>query len=141
MFRSFLYCLLAEVGQEAEQIKERLLALNDGIAYVERTGERFCEAEIHRLRGGGESLLKAKGGTMKRESSPEACFLEAIEVACHQVAKPWELRATTGLARLWQTQGRIDAARHVLAEIYGWFTEGFNTPDLREAKALLEELA
>jgi predicted ATPase len=70
----------------------------------------------------------------------ETCFLKAIEVALRQEAKSWELKATTGLARVWQQQGKPEAARPLLAAIYGWFTEGFDTPDLIEAKALLEAL-
>jgi predicted ATPase len=71
----------------------------------------------------------------------EACFHKAIEIARKQQAKSWELRASTSLARLWQQQGKKEQARQLLAEIYGWFTEGFDTKDLQEAKALLEELA
>ena len=74
------------------------------------------------------------------EAEAEASLHKAIEVARRQQAKSWELRATTSLARLWQTQGRKDEARRMLTEIYDWFTEGFDTPDLQEAKALLEEL-
>src|SRR5262249_37407308 len=75
------------------------------------------------------------------QQEAEACFLKAIEVAQKQQAKSWELRATVSLARLWQQQGKIAEASQMLAEIYGWFTEGFDTKDLQEAKALLEELS
>jgi len=75
------------------------------------------------------------------ENAAETSFQKAVEIARRQQAKSWELRASTSLARLWQTQGRVGEARQMLTEIYGWFTEGFDTPDLREAKALLEELA
>jgi predicted ATPase len=75
------------------------------------------------------------------DTEAEASFRHAIEVARDQSAKSWELRATTGLARLWQEQGRLDEAREMLAEVYGWFTEGFDTPDLKEAEALLRELS
>jgi predicted ATPase len=75
------------------------------------------------------------------DAEAEASLKKAMEVARRQSAKSWELRATTALARLWQEQGRIEEARQRLAEIYGWFTEGFDTPDLKEAKALLDELA
>jgi predicted ATPase len=71
----------------------------------------------------------------------EACFQQALAVARRQQAKSWELRAALSLSRLWQQQGKRDAARALLAPIYGWFTEGFDTPDLKEAKALLDELA
>ena len=106
---------------------------------MEQTGERFCEAEIHRLRG--KLLMLAGGEAVASEGPPQACFSRAIRVARQQGAKLWELRATMDLARLWQTQGRINTARQMLAEAYGWFTEGFDTPDLREAKALLESLS
>jgi adenylate cyclase len=138
-YRSFFLCLLAEVCNEAGQIEQGLAALNEGIAFVERTGERFCEAETHRLRG--ELLLKVEGGTMKNELSPEACFLRAIKVARQQNARLWELRATTSLCRLWVKQNKREGARQMLEEVYGWFTEGFDTLDLQEAKALLEELS
>jgi predicted ATPase len=82
-------------------------------------------------------LLLAQGDEAEAESS----LHKAVEVARRQQAKSWELRATTSLARLWQKQGKVDEARQMLAEIYGWFTEGFDTPDLQEAKALLEELS
>jgi len=76
-----------------------------------------------------------------KEPSAEECFLKAIEVARRQEAKSWELRATMSLARLWQSQGKREDAREKLAAVYGWFTEGFGTPDLQDAKALLEQLS
>jgi predicted ATPase len=75
------------------------------------------------------------------QGEAEVCFLKAIEIARKQQAKSWELRATVSLTRLWQQQGKQDAARNALSEIYNWFTEGFDTKDLQEAKALLEELS
>jgi predicted ATPase len=78
--------------------------------------------------------------TSDSRAEAEACFLKAIEIARHQQAKSLELRAAMSLSRLWQRQGRKDEAQQLLAEIYGWFTEGFDTKDLQEAKALLEEL-
>ena len=93
---------------------------------------------MYRLRG--ELLLKEEGVKQKDNLSPEACFLKAIEVARQQKAKMWELRATVSLSRLWQKQGKTEEARQRLAQIYNWFTEGFDTPDLKEAKALLEVL-
>jgi predicted ATPase len=86
-------------------------------------------------------FLKAEGGGMKDKESPEECFLKAIEVARRQEGKSLELRATVSLGRLWQQQGKKDEARHMLAEIYGWFSEGFDTVDLQQAKVLLEELS
>jgi predicted ATPase len=101
---------------------------------VEETDERHWEAELYRLKG---ELLLTQGD----KTEAEASFHKAIEVARHQQARSWELRATVSLCRLWRKQGRVDEARQMLAEIYGWFTEGFDTPDLQEAKELLEELS
>jgi predicted ATPase len=101
---------------------------------VEETGERHWQAELHRVRA---ELLLMQGDSAEAEAS----LHNAIEVARRQSAKSWELRATTSLARLWQGQGRMDQARQVLAEVYGWFTEGYGTPDLKEAEALLQELS
>jgi predicted ATPase len=125
---------LAEAQAEAGRQEDGLSTLVDALAFVEQTGERYCEAELHRLQA---ELLLMQGD----EAGAEASFLHAVEVARRQSAKSWELRATTSLCRLWQAQGRIDKARRALAEIYGWFTESFDTRDLQEAKALLEELA
>jgi len=100
---------------------------------VEETDERHWEAELYRLRA---ELLLMQGD----DAEAEASFHKAVEVARRQQAKSWELRATVSLCRLWQKQGKVDEARQMLAEIYNWFTEGFDTPDLQEAKALLEEL-
>ena len=101
-----------------------------------RTGEHFYEAEIHRLKG---ELLLAH--SMANQKETEACFHQAVDVARRQQAKSLELRATMSLARLWQRQGKRTAARELLAPIYDWFTEGFDTADLQEAKALLDALA
>jgi len=102
---------------------------------VEQHEERFWEAEISRLRG---VLLLRQTGTPQAEA--EACFQQALDVARRQQAKSLELRTAMSLAHLWQQQGKRAAARDLLAPIYGWFTEGFDTADLQEAKALLEEL-
>ena len=107
--------------------------VEEALDLVERTGERAWEAEVHRVKG---ELLQLSG----RLSEAEASFRQAIEVARRQEAKSWELRATLSLSRLLQKEGRSAEARQLLSEIYGWFTEGFDTPDLQEAKALLEEL-
>ena len=108
--------------------------LAEALALVEATDERHWEAELHRVQA---ELLLMQGD----EAGAGASFQQAIEVARRQQARSWELRAATGLARLWQNQGRPDEARQMLAPIYGWFTEGFDTRDLREAKALLDDLA
>jgi predicted ATPase len=106
----------------------------EALALVERRDERMWEAEINRVKG---ELLLESGGS----SEAETCFRHAIDIARRQSAKSLELRATTSLARLLDKQGRRDEARRMLGEIYGWFTEGFDTADLKEAKALLEELS
>jgi len=108
--------------------------LAEALARVESTDERYCEAELHRLKG---ELL----GTRDRDAQAEQSFRTAIRVAQGQGAKSFQLRATTSLARLLAKQGRRDEARTMLADIYGWFTEGFDTADLKEAKALLDELS
>jgi predicted ATPase len=133
-WRSCFLNLLAEVYKEAGQLEQGLATLNDGIAFVERTGERFCEAEIHRFKG---ELLLARGD----EAEAEASFHKAIEVARQQSARFWELRATVSLCRLWREQDKSAEAGRMLEGIYGWFTEGSDTADLKEAKALLEELS
>ena len=102
---------------------------------MEQHEERWWEAEVHRLRGG---LLQRQTGTSQAEA--EACFRQALDVARRQEAKSLELRAAMSLARLWQQQGKQAEARELLAPIYAWFTEGFDTADLQEARALLDEL-
>ena len=124
---------LAEAQTKAGQPEQGLTTLDEALALVEETDERYWETELHRLRA---ELLLMQGD----EAEAEASFHKAIEVARRQNAKSWELRATTSLAYLWQKQGKVDEARLVIEEIYGWFAEGFDTPDLKEAKALLDEL-
>jgi class 3 adenylate cyclase/predicted ATPase len=138
-YRTYWLALLAEACGKVEQVKEGLTVLAEALAIVDKTGERFYEAELYRLKGQLTLGSKVKSHKLKVEEA-EACFLKAIEIAQHQQAKSWELRAVMSLARLWQQQGKKDEARQMLAEIYGWFTEGFDTADLQEAKALLEEL-
>jgi predicted ATPase len=120
-----------------ERIGRRAAALQqlaEAIGLGKKTQERWCEAELHRLKG---ELLKADGEC----DQAGACFLDALAVARHQGAKTWELRAATSLACLWRDEGKRIEARDLLAPVYGWFTEGFDTRDLKEAKALLDELA
>jgi predicted ATPase len=102
---------------------------------VDKTGMRFCEAELYRLQG--ELLL---AGSAAHHTEAEACFRQALDIARHQQAKSLELRAAMSLSRLWQQQGKCTAAYDLLAPIYGWFTEGFDTADLQEAKSLLAVL-
>ena len=109
--------------------------LAEVLAEVHNTGLCYCEAELYRLKG--ELLLQQAAGW---DGEAEACFRQALDVARRQQAKSWELRAATSLARLWQQQGKRAEARELLAPVYGWFTEGFDTADLQEAKALLDTL-
>jgi DNA-binding winged helix-turn-helix (wHTH) protein/predicted ATPase len=127
--------LLAEACAKAGRVQDGLAALDEALAETERSGERRYEAETRRLLG--ELLLQADRGA---PDEPETCFHQALATAHRQGAKSLELRAATSLARLWQSQGRQDEAGEMLSEIYGRFTEGFDTPDLREAKALLDGL-
>ncbi len=133
--RSRYLALLGEACGAAGQIAEGLSLLAEALAFAGQTGERFFEAEIYRLRG--ELLLQSNAP----QAEAEDCFHQALKVAQRQQAKLPELRAVMSLARLRQRQGRIADARQQLAEIYGWFTEGFDTADLREARTLLNELS
>jgi predicted ATPase len=170
--------LLAEAYGKVGWAEEGLSALAEALAIVDKTGVRFYEAELYRLKGqltlqkfqvSGSTFQvqenqKSKGKGQKStitnpqpltpstqyltpstqaevEREAEECFHKAIDIARKQQAKSLELRATMSLARLWQRQGKRHAARTALSEIYGWFTEGFDTADLKEAKALLEELS
>jgi predicted ATPase len=132
----YLCTLLAEGYAHLGHPEEGLQALSEASSLVEQHEERWWEAEVYRLRG---VLLLQQPGTPQAEA--EACFQRALDVAHQQQAKSLELRAAMSLAHLWQRQGKRDAARELLAPIYGWFTEGFDTADLQEAMALLEELA
>jgi predicted ATPase len=113
-------------------VAEALTALDEAFATVQTFNERFVEAEVHRLRG---ELL---GRTKDRGAEAEACFRRALEVARGQGARSLELRAALGLSRLWHHQGRTEEAQRILAPRYEWFTEGFATADLLEAKDLLD---
>jgi predicted ATPase len=113
-----------------------LTVLAEALTLVDTTGRQWCEAELYRLKG---ALLLAQSSDNQAEA--EICFHHALETARSQQAESWELRATTSLARLWKEQGKRQEAYDLLAPVYGWFTEGFDTADLKDAKALLEELA
>jgi predicted ATPase len=153
---------LADISKQVGRVEEGLNLLAEVLVTVDSTGERIWEAELYRLKG--ELLLaqemksqKSKGKSQKSkipslqpltattpleaEREAEECFLKAIDIARRQQAKSWELRASTSLARLWQSQGKRKKAHRLLAGIYGWFTEGFDTKDLQEAKALLDDLS
>jgi predicted ATPase len=139
--RSRWLALLAEAYRKGGQTEEGLIALTEALAVVDKTGERYYEAELYRLKGEltlAQSSVQGLASSVQKEA--EECFLRAIEIARRQSAKSLELRAVMSLARLWQQQGKREEARQMLTEIYGWFTEGFDTADLKEAKALLEAL-
>jgi predicted ATPase len=127
--------VLAEVSAYLDHTEDGLQALAEAHTLVEQHEERWWEAEIARLRG---VLLLRQPGTPQGEA--EAWLQRALDVARRQQAKSLELRAAMSLCRLWQQQGKRDEAHALLAPIYGWFTEGFDTADLQEAKALLGEL-
>jgi class 3 adenylate cyclase/tetratricopeptide (TPR) repeat protein len=121
------------------QVEEGLATVAEALRLVDKTDERFYEAEVYRIQGTLTLQSQVAGHTSQVEEA-ERHFLKAIEIAQKQQAKSLELRAVMSLARLWQSQGKTAEARQMLAEIYGWFTEGFDTKDLQEAKALLQEL-
>jgi predicted ATPase len=133
--RPLFLCLLAEACLEAGRLDDGLSALTEALAVADEHEIRHCEAEMHRLKG--ELLLKQDDSNA---AEAQRCFERAIEIARKQSAKSLELRATMSLARLLDKQGNRDEARTMLADIYGWFTEGFDTADLIDAKALLKEL-
>jgi class 3 adenylate cyclase/predicted ATPase len=132
--------LLAEAYGIVGQTEEGLNALTEALKLVQKTGGRNWEAELYRLKGELTLQKSPKSEVQSPKSEADECFLKAIEIARQQQAKSLELRAVMSLSRLWQQQGKKAEARQMLAEIYGWFTEGFDTKDLQEAKALLEEL-
>jgi predicted ATPase len=146
--------ILAEASGRAGQTEEGLRLLAEAWAAVDRTGQHYYEAEVYRLKGeltlqkfqvSGSRFQVANPQLLipnpQAEAEAEACFHKAIEIARRQSAKSLELRAVMSLSRLWQQQGKRAEARQLLAEIYDWFTEGFDTKDLQEAKALLEDSA
>ncbi len=131
----FWLAQLAEAYGQAGQVDEGLHLLVEALAVVDNTGVRASEAELHRLHG---ALLLQQ--TVPETQAAEACFQRVLTVARGQQAKSLELRAAMSLSRLWQHQGKRQEAYDLLAPVYGWFTEGFDTADLQEAKALLEAL-
>jgi predicted ATPase len=134
--RPWLLGLIAEVCGQGRQSEEGLTVLAEALALADTTGERWYEAELHRLKG--QLLLQQ---SPDNATKAETCFQQAVTIAQNQQAKSWELRATTSLARLRQSQGKRDEARELLEPVYSWFTEGFDTADLIDVKTLLDELA
>ena len=135
MYVPFYRLCLARAHYKAGEVQEGLQVVEKTLSLVEVTSERLYEAELLRLKG--ELLL---AGRQPNGVQAEANFLKSIEIARHQSAKLWELRAATSLARLWRDVGRHAEARDLLAPIYAWFTEGLDLPDLKDARALLDEL-
>jgi len=136
VFVPYFYTWLADVAAHLGHVEEGLQALAEAHTLVEQQEERWWEAEIYRLRG--VLLLKHP---MTPQEEAEAWLRRALDVAHRQEAKSLELRAAMSLSRLWQQQGKQAEARELLAPVYGWFTEGFDTADLQEAKALVDALA
>ena len=163
IWQPYYLVLLAESYGKAGLAEDGLAALAEALTVVDKSGERFYEAELYRLKGEfllaqesegqktdgeerGVSSREQEAGSTKqrsksREQEAEECFWKAIEIARHQQAKSLELRATMSLARLWQQQDKQKEAHRMLSDIYHWFTEGFDTTDLQEAQALLEGLS
>jgi predicted ATPase len=136
LLRPYFLALLAEAHGIMGQPEAGLTVLTEALALVDTTGERWHEPEMNRLKG---ILLLQQSSD--NQADAETCFQQAIAIAQNQQAKSWELRAATSLARLWQQQGKRQEAHDLLAPVYHWFTEGFDTADLKDAKALLDELA
>jgi predicted ATPase len=135
LWRPYFLCSLAEACMETGRFDDGLNALTEALAFADENEVGFSRAEIHRLRG--ELRLRLNDSNT---AEAQSCYERAIEIAHHQSAKSLELRATISLARLLNKQGNRDEARAMLAEIYNWFTEGFDTADLKDAQALLDEL-
>jgi predicted ATPase len=142
VFRPYNLGLLAEAYGKGGQVEEGVTTVTEALATVDKTGERWCEAELYRLKGEltlQQASMQRLGAGVQKEA--EECFWKAIEIARRQQAKSLELRAAMSLSRLWQQQGKRHEAHKLLAAIYSWFTEGFDTADLKQAKALLDELS
>ena len=134
--RTYFLMLLADAWLTLGRPDEAQVALEDGLARAGATGERFCTAELHRLRARANQARDARDAR-----GAEAALDAALAVARHQSSRIFELRAACDLARLWADRGQRRKAHDLLAPVYGWFTEGFKTVDLKDAKALLGELA
>jgi predicted ATPase len=135
LLRPHFLGLLAEAYGRSARPDRGLEALDEALALVERTGEHLHEPEFYRLKG---QFLLAR--SMDHHPEAAACFHHALTIARQHQARSLELRVAVPLSRLWQQQGKQAQARRLLGEVYGWFTEGFDTGDLQEAKALLDEL-
>ena len=159
LLRPYFLSLLAEVQLASGQPQDGLLSLDEALQAAEEHDERFYEAELYRLKGEGilnderrmqnderqrqtteTSSVHRSSFIIHRFEEAEAYFQRAIDIARQQAAKAWELRATLSLARVWEAQGKATEARRLLSEVYSWFTEGFDTPDLQAAKRMLDRL-
>ena len=138
LLRSWFHTVLAEQYGKAGLIEEGLHAVREARHSVQTTGECWYAAEVTRIEG--ELTLQKDNGSQGQHDA-ETCFRKALDIARQQQAKSWELRTTMSLARLWQSQGKTAEARNLLASVYDWFTEGFDTADLQDAKGLLAELS
>jgi predicted ATPase len=136
LYEPWHLCFLAMAHTELGQLDDARRCIDDAMDKVERSKEKWCEAEVNRI--AGEIALKSLAPDTEKA---EKRFDRALAVARQQQAKSWELRAAMSMARLWRDQGKLQQARELLAPVYGWFTEGFDTLDLKDAKALLDELA
>jgi len=134
LFRPYGLARLAEALSRLGQHGAALVAVRDGLQEQKETGQGRWDADLHRIEG---SALVG----LNRVEAAETALQEALRVARHQLAKSYELRAATSLARLWGEQGQREEARDLLAPVYGWFTEGFDTADLKDAANLLSELS
>jgi predicted ATPase len=140
VFKTGHLAWLARGYEGAEQVEDGLATVAEALQRVEKNDERFYEAEVYRIKG--ELTLQSQVASRKSQvEEAEACFLKAIGIAQKQQAKSLELRAVMSLARLWQSQGKHAEAHRMLSDVYNWFTEGFDTKDLQEAKARLDELS
>jgi predicted ATPase len=126
---------LAKAYADLGKFDDAWRCIGEALTAIETTKEKWCEADTHRIAGEIALMLPEPDA-----AKAEAYFERALSVSRQQQAKSWELRAAMSLARLWRDQGKVQQARELLAPVYGWFTEGFDTRDLKEAKALLEEL-
>ena len=135
LWQPYVLGLLAEAYGAGGHPDEGLTALAEALAVMDTTELRYYAAELYRLKG---ALLLQQA--VPDAAQAEACFHQALDIARQQQAKSWELRAATSLARLWQSQGKRQEAYDLLAPVYHWFTEGFDTADLQEAKTLLDQL-
>jgi len=137
----YYLALVAGVQHNAGHVEVALRVSDEAIEFCSSHGEKWYEAELHRLKGEITLHQGREDSAVAVEREAETCFARALEIAKEQNAKSWELRASASLARLWRRQGKRSEARQLLDGVYGWFTEGFDTQDLKDAKALLNELS